>query len=128
MFEIIDRVKPGLQKLIRVLREAYPYASVLAVADDNRSWSISRGGINISAAGRGGTGYVVRVFNGVGCAEYSFNEFAEENIPELCAVLARRLKEQNEALEGFAPLATPALSGGASQWKLELLVRASRIL
>jgi len=117
VFEIIDRVKPGLQKLIRVLREAYPYASVLAVADDNRSWSISRGGINISAAGRGGTGYVVRVFDGVGCAEYSFNEFEEENIPALCNILAQRLKEQNEAMEGFAPLATPVLSDEAAVLK-----------
>lgn len=108
MFQIIDQVKPGLQKLVRALREAYPYASVLAVADENRSWSISRGGINISASGRGGgTGYVVRVFDGTGCAEYSFNEFAEENIPELCAVLARRLEEQRAALEGFEPLPTP---------------------
>ncbi len=111
MFQIIDQVKPGLQKLVRALRETYPYASVLAVADENRSWSISRGGINISASGRGGgTGYVVRVFGGTGCAEYSFNEFAEENIPELCAVLARRLEEQREALEGFEPLPTPPLS------------------
>ena len=111
MFQIIDQVKPGLQKLVRALREAYPYASVLAVADENRSWRISRGGINISASGRGGgTGYVVRVFDGTGCAEYSFNEFAEENIPELCAVLARRLEEQRAALEGFEPLPTPPLS------------------
>ena len=111
MFQIIDQVKPGLQKLVRALRETYPYASVLAVADENRSWSISRGGINISASGRGGgTGYVVWVFDGTGCAEYSFNEFAEENIPELCAVLARRLEEQREALEGFEPLPTPPLS------------------
>lgn len=125
MFEIIDRVKPGLQQLVRALRETYPYASVLAVADDNRSWSISRGGINISASGRmGGTGYVVRVFDGTGCAEYSFNEFAEENIPELCAVLARRLEEQKEALEGFEPLPTPVLSDEpavlkkSSAWKV----------
>ena len=125
MFEIIDRVKPGLQKLVCTLRETYPYASVLAVADDSRSWSISRNGINISASGRmGGTGYVVRVFDGTGCAEYSFNEFAEENIPELCAVLARRLEEQKEALEGFEPLFTPVLSDEpavlkkSSAWKV----------
>lgn len=125
MFEIIDRVKPGLQQLVHALRETYPYASVLAVADDNRSWSISRGGINISASGRmGGTGYVVRVFDGTGCAEYSFNEFAEENIPELCAVLARRLEEQKEALEGIEPLPTPvpsdepAVLKKSSTWKV----------
>ncbi|MBD5150895.1 MAG: TldD/PmbA family protein [Oscillibacter sp.] len=108
MFEIIDRVKPGLQKLIAGLREAYPYASVLAVADDCRAWGISRSGVSIAAPRMGGgTGFVVRVFDGVGCAEYSFNEFAEEKIPEIREVLARRLAEQGEALEGFEALPTP---------------------
>ena len=111
MFEIIDRVKPGLQKLIRTLRERYPYASVLAVADENRRWSINRSGVNISASGTGGgTGYVVRVFDGMGCAEYSFNEFSEEKIPWLCTVLAQRLAEQEAALESFRPLPTPVPS------------------
>lgn len=108
MFNVIDRVKPGLKKLIAALRETYPYASVLAVADDGRSWNISRGGVSIAASRMGGgTGYVVRVFDGVGCAEYSFNEFSEEKIPELQSILARRLAEQNKALEGFDPLPTP---------------------
>ena len=108
MFEIIDRVKPGLQKLVAALRETYPYASVLAVADDARSWSTSRGGISISSPRMfGGTGYVVRVFDGEGCAEYSFNEFSEEKIPAIRETLARQLAEQTEALEGFAPLPTP---------------------
>ena len=108
MFEIIDQVKPGLKKLIAALREAYPYASVLAVADDARSWNISRRGIGIARPRMGGgTGYVVRVFDGTGCAEYSFNEFSEEKIPEIRETLARRLAEQEKALEGFAPLPTP---------------------
>ena len=108
MFSSIDQVKPGLQKLIRALGETYPYASVLAVADDSRSWRISRTGVSIDASGMtGGTGFVVRVFDGVGCAEYSFNEFDEGKIPEICALLARRLEEQNGALEGIAPLPTP---------------------
>ena len=120
MFEVIDRVKPGLQKLIAALRETYPYASVLAVVDDSRSWSISRGGIGISTAGMGGgTGYVVRVFDGVGCAEYSFNEFAEEKIPEICGIMARRLAEQNQAMEGFAPLPTPIPSDDPAVLKKE---------
>lgn len=108
MFPSIDRVKPGLQKLIAALGETYPYASVLAVEDDARSWRVSRAGVNISASGNeGGAGFVVRVFDGTGCAEYSFNEFSEENIPDVCATLARRMAEQNAALEGFAPLPTP---------------------
>ncbi len=108
MFPSIDRAKPGLQKLVAALRETYPYASVLAVADDARTWRVSRTGANISASGTGGgTGFVVRVLDGAGCAEYSFNEFSEERIPGICAVIAKRLTEQNQALEGIAPLPTP---------------------
>ena len=72
----------------------------------------------------GGTGFVVRVFDGVGCAEYSFNEFSEEKIGEICAVIARRLAEQNEALAGVEPLPTPipadepAALNKATEWKV----------
>ena len=107
MFESIDRAKPGLQALIRALGETYPYASVLAVADDARSWRISRSGVNIAPGITGGTGFVVRIFDGTGCAEYSFNEFSEEKIPDICAVLAKRLAEQDSALSGISPLPTP---------------------
>ena len=123
MFEVIDRVKPGLQKLIAALRETYPYASVLAVADDGRSWSVSRSGVSIAKPPMGGTGYVVRVFDGTGCAEYSFNEFLEERIPEIRETLARRLAEQGEALEGFAPLPTPVLADEPAALKKESAYR-----
>jgi len=118
VFELIDRVKPGLQELIRTLRSVYPYASVLAVADETRRWSVSRSGPAISATGMGGgTGYVVRVFDGVGCAEYSFNEFDRAMIPALCETLARRLAEQNAALAGFEPLPTPVPEDAAATLK-----------
>lgn len=120
MFPTIDQAKPGLQKLIAVLGETYPYASVLAVADDSRVWRVSRSGINIATSGNGGgTGFVARVFDGVGCAEYSFNEFSEENIPALCEALSRRLAEQNAALDGFAPLPTPVPADGPAVLKKE---------
>ena len=125
MFSSIDRAKPGLQKLIAALRGTYPYASVLAVADDSRTWAVRRSGADIAPAGMGGgTGFVVRVFDGVGCAEYSFNEFSEEKIGEICAVIARRLAEQNEALAGVEPLPTPipadepAALNKATEWKV----------
>ena len=107
MFSTIDRVKPGLKKLIAALRERYPYASVLAVADDSRAWQVRRTGVVIAANLDGGTGFVVRVFDGTGCAEYSFNEFSEDKIPDICAVMAKRLAEQDAALEGVVPLPTP---------------------
>ena len=105
MFSNLDRLKPGLKQLVAALRQTYPYASVLAVADDSRSWRISRSGTSISTAGMGGgSGFVVRVFDHTGCAEYSFNEFSEAHIPDICATLAERLREQAEALGDIAPL------------------------
>ncbi len=61
----------------------------------------------ITAGMGGGTGFVARVFDETGCAEYSFNEFSEEDIPAICETLAKRLAEQNQALAGFEPLPTP---------------------
>lgn len=125
MFDVIDRVKPGLQKLIHTLKMTYPYASVLAVADETRFWNVNRSGVNITSSVRmGGTGYVVRIFDGMGCAEYSFNEFSEEIIPHLCAVLDQRMKEQKSALRQFSPLPTPVPDDGpavlkkSSAWKI----------
>ena len=95
MFSNLDNIRPALKSLVAALREDYPYASVLAVEDAWRRWSVSRQGVSIDASGfGGGTGFVVRVFDGVGCAEYSFNEFSEERIPEIASTLARRLAER----------------------------------
>ncbi|MCI8385277.1 MAG: TldD/PmbA family protein [Acutalibacter sp.] len=108
MFSSLDSVKPALGRLIARLRQVYPYASVLAVEDAARRWSVSRAGVNIDASGlRGGTGFVVRVFDGTGCGEYSFNRFDESMTEDIAARLAEGLKAQSAALAGFSPLPTP---------------------
>ncbi len=92
MFASIDRLKPALKELIASLRQEYAYASVLAVADDSRSWRIGKSGTSIGMSGMGGgDGFVVRVFDPSGVAEYSFNDFSKDRIPEIKAALAQRL-------------------------------------
>ncbi len=108
MFSSIDSAKPALRALVKELRKDYPYASVLAVEDAARRWSINRSGVNIDASGfGGGTGFVVRVFDGIGCAEYSFNRFGEDRVAEIAATLKERLAAQNAALGDAQPLPTP---------------------
>ncbi len=108
MFPTLSRQKPAIKKLVAELRKKYAYASLLAVADDNRSWSVSRSGINIVSGGRmGGTGYVARVFDDTGCVEYSFNDFSEKLIPEIVAVIGRKAEEQKKNCKGIKPLPTP---------------------
>ena len=108
MFSSFDSVKPALGRLVARLRETYPYASLLAVEDLSRQWTVSRAGVNINASGMGGgSGYVVRVFDGTGCAEYSFNRFHEGMEEDIAARLAESLAAQNAALQDFSPLPTP---------------------
>ena len=109
VFENLDKVKPALQKLIKELKKEYAYASVLATVSDGRSWRVSRSGVSIgTSVTGGGNGYVVRVFDETGCAEYSFNEFSEEKIPAILDTMRRRFAEQNANLpDGVCPLPTP---------------------
>ena len=107
MFERLDAQKPALKKLIAALRERYPYASVLATDEHFRSWRVSRNGITISSEGDGGYGFVIRVFDETGCAEYSINAFSEEMIPKIAAEMERRLEAERRALpEGITPMPT----------------------
>lgn len=108
MFEKLDIVKPALKNLVSELRKKYAYASVLAVQDDSRAWRINRAGKRINNIGLGGSGYVVRVFDEIGCAEYSFNEFSEEKIPEIVKAIDERIALQTENIpDGIKPLPTP---------------------
>ena len=107
MFERLDAQKPALKKLIAALRERYPFASVLATDEHFRSWRVSRNGITISSEGDGGYGFVIRVFDETGCAEYSINAFSEEMIPKIAAEMERRLEAERRALpEGITPMPT----------------------
>ena len=109
MFEKLDIVKPALKNLVSELRKKYAYASVLAVQDDSRAWRINRAGKRINNVGLGGgSGFVVRVFDEIGCAEYSFNEFSEEKIPEIVKAIDERIALQTENIpDGIKPLPTP---------------------
>lgn len=109
MFEKLDIVKPALKNLVSELRKKYAYASVLAVQDDSRAWRINRAGKRINNLGLGGgSGYVVRVFDQIGCAEYSFNEFSEEKIPEIVKTIDERIAHQTANVpDGIKPLPTP---------------------
>lgn len=109
MFEALEQNKAALKLLVAQLRQQYAYASVLAVMDDARTWQTSRSGVNIGTRRMsGGNGYVVRVFDEIGCVEYSFNEFDAGKIPAIVAAVAEKAAAAKAALPaGVAPLPTP---------------------
>ncbi|MBP5153389.1 MAG: TldD/PmbA family protein [Lachnospiraceae bacterium] len=106
MFEFMDTKKPLYRRLTDALSARFAYASVLAEAHADRSWSISRSGASISTRGMtGGTGCVARVFDDLGCLEYSFNELEEESVP----VIVLKMEEMSRRERGLLPAGTRPL-------------------
>ena len=85
------------KKLLDACLARYSYASVLAADVDAKDYSVSRAGINLSENNRfGKRGFVVRVYEGEGYAEYSGNELSEDKISEVLAELERSIRKSAE--------------------------------
>ena len=79
--EYLNQVKPLLKTLESRLLSEYAYASILATDAMAKQYSVSRQGTSISEnSWLSGRGFVVKVYDGNGYAEYSFNEISEETL------------------------------------------------
>ncbi|MDE6983289.1 MAG: TldD/PmbA family protein, partial [Lachnospiraceae bacterium] len=82
----IQQKKALLKKLLDMLLDRYPYASILAEDAKARTYSVSRKNMNVGEGERGTSrGFVVKVSDGKHYAEYSFNQIAEEKLEEICS-------------------------------------------
>ncbi len=78
--------KPLFRRLLQMLLEEYPYASLLASDIREKSWSASRRLTSISGSGQfSARGFVVRVFDGAHWSEHSFSRISQDLLPELFA-------------------------------------------
>lgn len=102
--------KPALKKLIDELSSRYEYASVLA--QDARAYAY-----NVNPSGRSAAplalqskrGFVVRVYDGTGYAEYSFNDISEEKVRDIVKTVSEKLVPIPEMLtDRFGRLDRPA--------------------
>ena len=79
-------IKPILLRLRDRLLEEFPYASILATDSQAKQYSVSRTATNIGMVGLwSGRGFVVKVYDGSGYGEYSFNEISEDRVEEIVA-------------------------------------------
>lgn len=73
--------KAELKNIIKILSEDFRYVSILGVDSDSTTYSVSRSGISVRADELcNDRGFVIRVYNGVGYSEYSFNEIDMQDI------------------------------------------------
>lgn len=91
--EYLEKIRPAAKKLVAELCGKYEYCSLLGSDSDSTAYRISSSGINIIATARfNQRGFVIRVFDKSGQAEYSFNELSEELIPEIVSKVDEAVK------------------------------------
>lgn len=82
--EYLEKLRPTAKKLVQLLCDKYDYCSLLGVDSDSCAYRVSSTGVNITPRDLyNKRGFVIRVFDKSGQAEYSFNELSEEIIPEI---------------------------------------------
>lgn len=91
--EYLEKIRPIAKKLVAQLCEKYDYCSLLGIDNENNRYQAASHGINIVPSRYfNNRGFVIRVFDKSGQAEYSFNELSEELIPEITEKVAGAVK------------------------------------
>lgn len=94
--EYLEKIRPAAKKLVAQLCEKYDYCSLLGIDSEHNRYRVAAAGINITPAEYlNNRGFVIRVFDKSGQAEYSFNELSEELIPQITENVAAAVKLYN---------------------------------
>lgn len=81
--EYLKKRKNACKELIKRLRKVYSYASILGVDTDGFSISLDRYSTNIADSPSSERGFVVKVYDGKGYLEYSFDDITDENVQDI---------------------------------------------
>lgn len=93
--------KPTAQKLLRKLLDKYEYASVLLSENEEKYYRTGKTGITISKGNNfGGTGIVIKVYDGASYAEYSANDITDESVDKIVCEIEKRLIPMADRLPG----------------------------
>ena len=87
MSEFLLEKRATIKKLIAILSTEFKYVSVLGTDTYGKQYSVQKTGVSISDSFWNERGFVVKVFNGIGYSEYSFNEIDDSNINEVAATI-----------------------------------------
>ena len=82
--KFLEKMKPLMYQLVDDLSAGYRYVSVLASDCKSMSYNVSGSGVTAQASDLyTKRGFVLRVMDETGFAEYSFNYLDEKNLPEI---------------------------------------------
>ena len=116
--KFLEASKPLIRALVDTLKTRYAYVSVFAQDATAKRISVSRRGIGVSEDGRfSKRGFVVRVHNGKGLGEYSFNEISEALMPRIIEDIA--LCAKGIAGSDPVPADEPASGTYSSEYEID---------
>lgn len=92
MSNFLTEQKPVLKQLLALLREHFPYVSILGTDSVGKLYAVQKNGASVNDSRWTERGFVVRVYNGINYSEFSFNEIKSETLVELVQKICRTVK------------------------------------
>ncbi|MGF7107617.1 TldD/PmbA family protein [Treponema pedis] len=89
MSQFLIESKPLLKKLIEELSNEFKYVSVLGSDSKGEAFSVRKNAVSVSDSFSTERGFVLRVYNGIGYSEYSFNTLDIEEIKKNIRQIAK---------------------------------------
>lgn len=89
--KILLKSKPACQKLVDELLKTYKYVSLLGVHSVGSRIRVDKNNISVTDSDSE-FGYVVKIYNGDGYSEYSFNTISEDNVISLANDIKNSIK------------------------------------
>jgi TldD protein len=94
----LSEQKSILKKLIEILSNKYQYVSILGCDSKGKNYSVTKGTISVNDSTWSERGFVLRVYNGFGYSEFSFNELPKDNINQFAEYLSTQLDSYQTSL------------------------------
>ena len=94
----LSEQKSTLKKLIEILSTKYQYVSILGCDSKGKNYSVTKSTISVNDSSWSERGFVLRVYNGIGYSEFSFNELPKDNITEFASYLSTQLDSYQTSL------------------------------
>jgi TldD protein len=110
-------LKQPLKGLVEILAKDFPYVSVLSTDSTGMRYSIRKRAIDVRQSNWGERGSVIRVYDGHGYSEYSFNVLSADS-PQRIETLAAEIREsfrRSSAVVRQLPFDRPDLPGISEQ-------------
>jgi TldD protein len=90
--------KSTLKRLIEILSQKYQYVSILGCDTTGKNYAVIKSTVSVNDSNWSERGFVLRVYNGIGYSEFSFNELPKDNINDFAVYLITQLDNYQQSL------------------------------